>query len=190
MIEASGNYLGIDLSVKATDFLNGKIKSAGFSHKAKAKAIDFLVMESDRKYDLIFAHGVLHHFQEPDPLFRKISELLKDDGILLLTEPSQVNPLYGAIRRAYRPFQSDSSWEWPFTRKTIHTMENYLTPVDGFGWGRFSLPVSVFNSLPIVGTLTRPIYVKFLKQEVDAGWSANVWKNSTVTAAYKKKLPT
>jgi SAM-dependent methyltransferase len=188
LIEACGSYLGIDLSANATDFFNRRLQEAGLGHKAKAKAVDFLVMETTEKYDLIFAHGVLHHFEDPDPLFDKIASLLKDDGILLLTEPSQVNPLYAMIRSAYRPFQSDSAWEWPFTRQTVTSMERHMTGVDGFGWGRFSLPLSVMTSIPLLGQLAKPFYVGLLKSEINAGWSPNVWRNSAITAVYKKRV--
>jgi SAM-dependent methyltransferase len=186
LIEACGSYLGVDLSANAINFLNKRLSAAGLIHKAKARAVDFLVMEDDTKYDLIFAHGVLHHFEDPKPLFKKISTLLKDDGILLLTEPSQINPIYGLIRKAYRPFQSDSAWEWPFTKNTVSAMESHLTGVDGFGWGRFSLPLSVVTGFPVVGRLAKPFYVRLLKSEIGAGWTPKVWSNSAVTAVYRK----
>jgi SAM-dependent methyltransferase len=187
LIEASGQYVGIDLSANAIGVLNRKIADAGLSHKAKGVAVDFLVMEETTKYDLIFAHGVLHHFENPEPLFEKISKIIKDDGILLLTEPSQVNVAYRLIRSAYRPFQSDSAWEWPFTKNTVAAMESHFKPVDGFGWGLYSLPISVFNSVPLISKITKPLYIRTLKKEVDAGWTSNVWSNSTITAAYVKK---
>jgi SAM-dependent methyltransferase len=186
LIEAGGSYVGIDLSANAIDVLNKKIADAGLSNKAKGIAGDFLLMEENEKYDLIFAHGVLHHFENPAPMFDKIARLLQDDGILLLTEPSQANTLYKVVRAAYRPFQSDAAWEWPFNQNTINAMERRLQPIDGFGWGRFSLPVSVLNGLPVVGAVAKPIYLKLLKREVEAGWNSNVWSNSTVTAAYRK----
>jgi SAM-dependent methyltransferase len=187
LIEACGSYLGIDLSAKAVDFFNGTLRNAGLAQKARAQACDFLVMESDEKYDLIFAHGVLHHFEDPDPLFAKISALMKSDGILLLTEPSQINPLYALIRKGFRPFQSDAAWEWPFTKKTVFSMERYLKGVDGFGWGRYSLLLSVMTSVPLLGMLIKPLYVKVLKSEIDAGWTPSVWRNSTITAVYEKQ---
>jgi len=187
LIEAGDSYLGIDLSAHAVEALNKKIADANLNHKAKAISGDFLLMDEDTKYELIFAHGVLHHFEDPKPLFEKINKMLKPGGILLLTEPSEVNWIYSLIRKVYRPFQSDSAWEWPFTRNTITALEKYLEPINGFGWGRLSLPVSVFNGIPLISRLSRPLYIKLLKSEVNAGWTKNVWSNSTVTAAYKKK---
>ena len=187
LIDASGRYLGIDLSANAIAVLNKNLEKKGVSHKAKGKAMDFLLMEEDEKYDLIFAHGVLHHFEYPEPLFSKISKLLKPDGILLLTEPSQVNTFYSFLRSIYRPFQSDSAWEWPFTKNTVSTMENYFKPVDGFGWGRWSLLISVFQGLPLIEYIVNPLYRYILKKEISSGWHKNVWSNSTITAACRKK---
>lgn len=40
------------------------------------------------KYDLIMLWGVLEHFYDPVKILKKINELLKDDGILVLEVPS------------------------------------------------------------------------------------------------------
>ena len=187
LIESAGNYIGIDLSAKAVEALNIKIIKNGLDLKAKACSIDLLQFNSDKKHDLIFAHGVLHHFENPKPLFRKISELLEPDGILILTEPSTLNPLFKFIRSLFRPFQSDSQWEWPFTKQTVSVMENELKPIDGFGWGRRSLWISILTAIPLLEKLASPIYKYLLKKEIKEGWNRNIWLNSTVTAVYVKK---
>jgi len=184
LIEIAGRYVGIDLSQKAVDAFNVKIQNAGLSAKASAVAADFLIFDDGRKCDVIFAHGVLHHFENPDPVFQIISQLLRDDGILLFTEPSSINRLFRLMRAVYRPFQSDRAWEWPFTRSTVSTLERYFTPIDGFGWGRFSLFASVLTGVPLLGALIRPLHVYFLNKEIGAGWNRRIWSNSTVTAAY------
>ncbi len=187
LIEMSGRYLGIDLSRKAVEAFMLKIENAGFRQKATAIAADFLVFDDDRKYDVVFAHGVLHHFEDPDPLFRKIRQLLADDGILLFTEPSSINVVFRVIRAMYRPFQSDKAWEWPFTEATVSVLERYFRPLEGFGWGRLSLFASVLTGLPLLGSAVRPVYLRLLNREIRDGWSERVWLNSTVTAAYAKR---
>jgi len=187
LIEGAGNYMGIDLSSKAVEALNVKITKEGLDLKAKAHAIDLLEINVDVKYDLVFAHGVLHHFENPEPLFNKISDLLNNDGILLLTEPSTINPLFRFVRSIFRPFQSDAKWEWPFTKKTVSIMETYLKPVDGFGWGKTSLWFSLFTAIPLLEKLAKPIYKYFLNKEINEGWNKKIWLNSSVTAVYKKK---
>ena len=187
LIESAGNYMGIDLSKKAVEALNVKIIKDGLGLKAKAHTIDLLQLNCDKKHDLIFAHGVLHHFENPKPLFNKISNLLKPDGILILTEPSTINPLFKFIRSLFRPFQSDAQWEWPFTKQTVSVMETYLKPIDGFGWGRRSLWISILTAIPFVEKIANPFYKYLLNKEINEGWNKNIWLNSTVTAVYYKK---
>lgn len=187
MIEASRFYLGIELSPKAVEAYKEKVKTAGLEHKASIIAGDFLAMPADQKFDLIYAHGVLHHFANPEPVFEKIAQLLKPDGVLMFTEPSARNPLFRLARSLYRPFQSDKEWEWPFSARTVALLEKHLAPVDGFGWGRISLPLSVFVSVPVIGKIVAPIYTKTIKAEVQSGWTKKVWHNSSVVAVYRKR---
>jgi SAM-dependent methyltransferase len=187
LIESAKNYTGIDLSSNAIKALNTKIENAGLSKKAKSYAVDFLTLEENTKYDLIFAHGVLHHFKNPDPMFNKINNLLKPGGVLLLTEPSEVNIFYSFLRKLYRPFQSDSDWEFPFNSNTIKALNKYLQPLDGFGWGKYSLLLSILTGIPLLNIITKPIYLRVLKSEIKKGWHNSVWWNSTITAVYKSK---
>ena len=185
LAEIAGSYLGIELSPMAVEALNEKFVKQGLSHKAEARAGDFLTMATDRKFDLIYAHGVLHHFQNPVPLFDKLAELAKPGALLVFAEPSAVHPAYRAIRALYRPFQSDAAWEWPFTKRTIAALEAHFEIVEGFGWGSGSLPLSVLTGLPAVGGIARRAYLGRVQTEVSRGWSAGVWNNSYVTAVYR-----
>ncbi|HEX7860549.1 MAG TPA: class I SAM-dependent methyltransferase [Verrucomicrobiae bacterium] len=187
MVEASRHYTGLELSPKAAEVFRGRIKSAGLTEKGTVIATDFLAWQTEQKFDLIYAHGVLHHFADPEPVFQRIASLLKPDGVLLFTEPCAVNPLFRVARAAYRPFQTDKAWEWPFSSKTVSLMERHLTPVDGFGWGRHSLPLSVFVGLPVINTISHPLYLRTVKKEIASGWHRNIWNNSTVAAVYSRK---
>jgi 2-polyprenyl-3-methyl-5-hydroxy-6-metoxy-1,4-benzoquinol methylase len=44
--------------------------------------------DKEDKYDLIMLWGVLEHFYDPIKILKKINELLKDDGLLVLEVPS------------------------------------------------------------------------------------------------------
>jgi SAM-dependent methyltransferase len=187
LAEAAGTYLGVELSPLAVEALNQKFTDRGLGHKARAQALDFLTMSEERKFDLIYAHGVLHHFENPVPLFRKLAALTKPGGVLLFVDPSAVNPMYRLIRTLYRPFQSDAAWEWPFRRLTVDALEQSFEPVEGFGWGRRSLLLSVMTGLPALGRLVAGTYVRTARAEVAAGWHPQVWHNSMVTALYRVK---
>ena len=175
------------MSQKAVDILNRKLKTTGLNTRASAAAEDFLLFDAKNKFDLIFAHGVLHHFQNSDIVFSKIANLLKDEGILILTEPAMVNKVFYLVRMIYRQFQSDSDWEWPFTRLTVINMEKHLEPIDGFGWGRHSMPLSLIIGLPLIGIIIKRLYYYILSNELAKGWSSDVWLNSTVTAVYRRR---
>ena len=187
LASAAGRYLGVDLSPLAVEALNGKFAAKGLSDKASACAIDFLEMGDSRKFDLIYAHGVLHHFENPGPLFEKLAALCNPGAELLFVEPCAVNPLFGMIRAAYRPFQSDAPWEWPFRRRTVRLLEQHFDAVEGFGWGRNSLPISVFTGLPVIGRLVMPWYLAAIEREVTQGWYSGVWNNSMVTALFRRR---
>jgi SAM-dependent methyltransferase len=186
LARAAGSYLGIDLSPRAVACLNGKFADAGLGDRARAVAGDFLLMDESRKFDLIYAHGVLHHFRDPEPLFTKLATLLNPGGRLFFAEPSAVNPAYRAIRAAYRPFQSDASWEWPFKPASVCALDARFAIVEGFGWGQWSLPLSVFTGLPLIGRLLTGWYVLMVKREIAKGWHRRVWNNSTVAAICRK----
>jgi len=187
LARAAQAYRGIELSPLAVSRLNERFAEEGLQTKALAEAGDFLLMSETEKFDLIYAHGVLHHFESPEPLFEKLARLIQPDGRLIFVEPCAVNPVYRALRTAYRPFQSDAAWEWPFRPVTVAALEHHFEIVEGFGWGRRSLPLSVLTGLPLIGQLVTPLYVHLAKAEVLAGWHDKVWMNSMVTACYKPR---
>ena len=93
----SKEYIGLDLSTKAIEKLNNKLKE--IPH-AKALAIDFL---SDRfeesNFDLIYAYGVLHHFEDTDLLIDKLNDKLADFGQIISYDPLQTSPPVWLIRK-------------------------------------------------------------------------------------------
>src|SRR2546426_10997364 len=181
-IELAKFYQGIDLSSKAVEALRKKIALKGLEEKAEVAVGDFLTMNSTRLFDIIYAHGVLHHFENPEIVFQKLHDLLKPDGALIFVEPSEYNLLYRLIRKMYRPFQSDTDWEWPFTENTIHCLYKYFTPIDGFGWGRWSLLLSVLGTLPILRYLIFKLYILLVSREIDQAFNNEVWYNPQLTA--------
>ena len=182
LIDLAGQYYGIELSPKAVESLNSQIALKNLAHKARAVVGDLLETNEMPLFDVLHAHAVLHHFENPVPLFEKLRRLMKPDGLLIFSEPSAVNLAYGLIRTNYRPFQSDSAWEWPFNRLTVECLERHFEPLEGFGWGRNSLPLSLMTGLPFVGAIATRWYLKTIEREVACGYDRNVWKNSYVTA--------
>lgn len=187
MVGAAGRYLGIDLSPLAVDALKRELAARGLAAKADAVAADFLEFDAGRQFDVIYSHGVLHHFENPAILFERLAVLVKPGGILVFVEPSAVNPVYRCLRALYRPFQSDRAWEWPFSAVTVAELERRFRVVEGFGWGRFSLPLSVLTGLPVVGRWLLPRYLGVVRSEADAAWHRRVWHNSYVAAVCERR---
>ena len=76
LVKAAGNYTGVELSKAACVSLRRKIAENGAGDRATVVCGDFLEFQPGRKFDLIYAHGVLHHFQNPEPLFARIRDLI------------------------------------------------------------------------------------------------------------------
>ena len=187
IIEYAGAYTGIDLSSNAISAFQDTVEEDGRASKIELIAGDLLQHVPEEKYDVLFAHGVLHHFESPELLFEHLNSLIKPGGILLCAEPSQVNNFFKFVRFLYRPFQSDKDWEWPFTEETINHMEKYFSIESGFGWGKYSLPLSLAHAVPFLGSIFRPLYVRLLKAELDEKLSSKVWLNSTVVLCSRSK---
>ena len=187
LIEAAGDYTGIELSSAASAALQNKMEAKGVSGKASVVCGDFLLYKRERKFDLIYAHGVLHHFENPEPLFARIRDLIADDGFLVFVEPVAINPVFRLLRRAYRPFQSDAAWEWPFRRETVTELTKRFEVIEGYGWGRFSAPVTMVCGVPGVGAIASPIYRWIARKEVATAGQKGYWQSSMVIAKCRPK---
>lgn len=118
----SKEYLAIDLSEKGIETLSSRLKDIP---SAKAITMDFMstdFRESD--FDLIYAYGVLHHFQDAQNLINKLNEKLSSNGEIISYDPLETSLPIKFVRRIYRPFQSDRAWEWPFSKKVYYLFDN------------------------------------------------------------------
>lgn len=187
LIAGCSSYLGIDLSARAIQTLLQIIRNSGLVHNVRVVQGDFLTFEFDRKYDVVYANGVLHHFANPKILFEIISRVLKRDGILIFTEPVSVNRGFALLRCLYRPFQSDREWEWPFNANTVQELERRFVVSDGFGWGRWSLPLSVICAFTPIRRIGLGLYCRVVNSESREHVGRTLWLNSTVTCLCVKR---
>ncbi|MEO2064623.1 MAG: class I SAM-dependent methyltransferase [Christiangramia sp.] len=147
LAQNASEYIGIDLSEKAVEHLNGRLKDIS---TANAYAVDFLSDEfKEKDFDLIYAYAVLHHFKDVDELISKLNEKLAPDGKIISYDPTTTSKPIWLIRKLYRPFQSDKDWEWPFTAKTISKFENAFRVIDRRGTLGKSKWFFLLNFLPI-----------------------------------------
>lgn len=182
LMEHCAHYTGIDLSPSAIEVLRGKARSSNLAGKVTLVAGDVLDFDPPRKFDLIYAQGVLHHFQHPEVLFAMLARFMKPGGRLVFSDPAELNAVLWLARRLYRPFQTDQAWEWPFTRRTVDALSRHFELREAFGYGRFSTFLVPLIAAPGLGLLLGGIYHKLLRAELATGGTEveKVWKNAVV----------
>jgi ubiquinone/menaquinone biosynthesis C-methylase UbiE len=118
------SYHALDLSDRHIAALRKKLKRA---KTAQFHAADFLSDGfTERGFDVIYARSVFHHFEDIDVLFGRINHVLKPGGQILTLDPVQAWPPARLIRLAFRPFQTDAAWEFPFTSATLRKIERHF----------------------------------------------------------------
>lgn len=146
LAENSKSYLGIDLSEKGINHLAKRLEKYP---SANAQAIDFLSDDfKERDFDVVYAYGVIHHFENIDVLFEQLNTVLAKDGVIISYDPLTTSIPIRMLRAAYRPFQSDADWEWPFTKKVVHKIENNFKVLERRAVLGRSKYVALLNVLP------------------------------------------
>jgi len=133
----AGRYTAIDLSQSRIDRYREKLAEAGI-RGVELHAVDFLSPDfQGGDYDVIYAMAVLHHFKHPDALLEVLHQRLGTSGQVVTYDPLAVWLPARLARAAYRPFQTDRAWEFPFTRQTLQVIQKYfnIVQVQGF-YGR------------------------------------------------------
>ena len=80
---------GLDLSAKAIGKLRRKLDEIP---GAEAKAADFLAEDYRERFDVIYAHGVLHHFRDFEVLCAELHKALRPGGVVISIDPLQSDP--------------------------------------------------------------------------------------------------
>jgi len=158
--ENSKEYIGIDLSDVAIAKLNKKLEDIP---NAKGLAVDFLSDEDFKEsdFDVIYAYGVLHHFQNTDVLIDRLKEKLKQGGFIISYDPLETSIPIKIVRSLYRPFQSDANWEWPFTKKTYFKYDTEFSIVDRRGVLGKSKYAIFINLLPLKSSYKNGLFKKW-----------------------------
>ena len=187
LAEHSKQYIGLDLSDLAIEKLNKRIEKFP---NAKAVAVDFLSDDfAEKDFDIIYAYGVLHHFQNPDVLIAKLNEKLAKNGTIISYDPLETSLPIKFIRVLYRPFQSDKDWEWPFSRKTYYKFHNTFNVIERHGVLGQAKWYFLINLLPISDEKKQAIGKKWHKKDWDlsATSDSHLFKCMQLTMLMQKK---
>lgn len=170
LAEHSKVYIGIDLSDVAIEKLSQRL--IDFPN-ASALAIDFLSSEfKEKDFDLIYAYGVLHHFESTKIIIDKLNEKLAPKGQIISYDPLQTSLPIKIIRLLYRPFQSDAAWEWPFTKKVYFQYENTFSIIERHGLLGKTKWMALLSLLP---------FSQKWKTKLGQKWHKEDWEKSSTT---------
>lgn len=87
------NVTGLDISDKAIKEAKKSAKSLGLKN-IKFEVMDFPYQIPKGSYDLIFCFEVLEHLKDDELALKEIHKLLKRNGSLIISVPSENAPLY------------------------------------------------------------------------------------------------
>jgi SAM-dependent methyltransferase len=124
LARSAGAYVALDLSAPRVSRLRRKLRKAGIT-RGKFVAADFLSAADfpDGEFDVIYALSVFHHFEHLATFLGVVEEKLAPGGIVVTYDPVQIWWPIRALRALYRPFQTDSQWEYPFDARALEMIE-------------------------------------------------------------------
>jgi 2-polyprenyl-3-methyl-5-hydroxy-6-metoxy-1,4-benzoquinol methylase len=168
LAEQSADYVGIDLSEKAIGVLRSRLDKKGLT-KARVMAVDFLSPDfAEKDFDVIYAYSVLHHFPDMSMLVAKLKEKLKPGGIIISYDPTETSLPVKLARMAYRPFQNDADWEWPFTKKTLQFLSTSFKVESMHGILGKAKYAFLYSLLPI----SKASQEKAIQKAIEQDWNA------------------
>ena len=139
-------YVAIDLSHTRIKAFRNKLETAGI-YNVKLFTEDFLSDKFQEKdFNVIYAMAIMHHFCNIDAFLRELHKRMTSNGIVITLDPIQTWFPARVIRTLYRPFQTDASWEHPFTRSTLEATKRYfvIERVQGlYGKSKWALGFSI-----------------------------------------------
>jgi ubiquinone/menaquinone biosynthesis C-methylase UbiE len=162
--ENCADYIGIDLSEQAIGVLNAKLQERGLIH-AHAYTQDVLANSyPDNYFDHVYAYSVLHHFKDMTIVLQELYRIVKPGGVIISVDPMMTEPMNRLTRKLYRPLQTDSDWEWPFTRTTFRLIQKYfeIAEMQGFmGMVKLAFPLRLIPGLRNLGQAIEHWGLKF-----------------------------
>ena len=138
-------YIAIDLSSAMVEWFQRQLKAKP-TRNARAIVADFLSDDfKERDFDLVYARAVFHHFKYFDAFLEKLRSSMAPGGIVItLDDPLETWLPMKLLRMAYRPFQTDADWEYPFTRRTLRGIQRHfdVLKVQGtYGFSKWGIPL-------------------------------------------------
>jgi SAM-dependent methyltransferase len=138
-------YVAIDLSSTMVEWFQRQLNATS-TRNARAFVADFLSDEfAEKDFDLVYARAVFHHFKHFDAFLEKLHRSMAPGGrVITLDDPLETWLPMKLLRLAYRPFQTDADWEYPFTRESLRAIQRHfdVEKVQGtYGFSKWGIPL-------------------------------------------------
>jgi len=131
LAQHSGHYHAVDLSSSSVSALAARL---GPLPNVTLHVGDFLDDTfTERGFDLIYAHSVLHHFKHLGVALERLESILSSSGRVISYDPLQTWGPARLLRSMYRPFQTDRAWEFPFDADALRDIERRFTVLERVG---------------------------------------------------------
>jgi 2-polyprenyl-3-methyl-5-hydroxy-6-metoxy-1,4-benzoquinol methylase len=116
--EKGFNVQGVDVSEKA-------IARARSLNKFSNVKFDVVSAEqlvaNGQQYHAVICSEVLEHLNEPNKLLTVLHEILKEDGVLIVTVPNGNGPREVLVTKPVITLQKKNNWMWKFVQKMKST---------------------------------------------------------------------
>ena len=143
------DYVGVDYAERLVEYarrLHGR-------DNVRFEAADINDYRPPGPVDVVVMIGVLHHFDEPDKAFKRIVEMLKPGGWLVVNEPQSGSVFVNIARRIRTALDRDySSDQRPFSHQRLRGLfaSQNLAQVRVLPQGLFSTPLAEIPAKPVV----------------------------------------
>lgn len=138
-------YVAVDLSSTRMAIFRRKLEEAGITG-AKTYVADFLSDDfPESGFDVVYAMAIFHHFRHMQAFLEALASRMSEGGIAVTQDPLQTWLPVRLIRGAYRPFQTDAAWEFPFTKDSLEALQRVfeIERVQGiYGSSKWAIPIS------------------------------------------------
>jgi SAM-dependent methyltransferase len=146
LAENAGVYHALDLAPAQIAQLQDRI---GAAPNRVFSVGDFLSDDyAEADFDMIYAHSVFHHFRHMDVMLDRVAQKLAPGGRVISYDPLEIWVPIRLIRRAYRPFQTDRDWEYPFDAPAVAQIAGRFQVIDRlgvFGRGKWALVLGILS---------------------------------------------
>lgn len=187
MAENAKEYVGIDLSDVGIAKLSAKLKQRNLVN-ASAIAVDFFSADFDHSdFDIVYAYGVLHHFENFDLLISRLKQVMAPNGVIVSYDPLETSTPVKILRAMYRPFQDDKDWEWPFTKKVLKKIDANFTVEKIHGILGKSKYGVLLNLLPLNAKFKSRVIAKMVSDDWNISKIDDLFSCMHVTMMLRKK---